>query len=293
MGGLVDLHIHSDRSSDGSFPPAQILQMAEEKAMKAISITDHDTVAAYPEAIKLSEDMGVEVIPGIELTTLQEDREFHLLIFFIDWKKKVVKDLVREVSRRRREEAQDRVRQLQSLGFDITWEEVLEQSGDFPPLGVTIAQAMIKKAERTELHSLRKYYHGKRRIYGPYNFYRDYFAEGKPAYVERRNVRLLDVLSLVPQTGGLAVLAHPGASFQRVTRGDLSLLKENGLEGLEVYTSYHDSEQTRKYKGLAEEFDLVPTAGSDFHGEIKPQIPFGSIKNGGYWMVEALNKRRH
>jgi predicted metal-dependent phosphoesterase TrpH len=293
MGGLVDLHIHSDRSSDGSFPPAQILKMAEDEAMQAISITDHDTVAAYPEVLELSANMEVEVIPGIELTTLLGDREFHLLIPFIDWKKKIVKDLVDEVSRRRREEARDRVRRLQSLGFDITWEEVVEQSGDFPPLGVTIAQALIKKAERTGISTLSQYYQGENRMYGPYHFYRDYFAEGKPANVERRNVKLLDVLSIIPQTGGLAVLAHPGASFQRVTRDDLSLLKENGLAGLEVYTSYHDSEQTQKYKELAAEFDLIPTAGSDFHGEIKPQISFGSIKNGGYWMVEALKKRRH
>jgi predicted metal-dependent phosphoesterase TrpH len=267
--------------------------MAEEKVMKAISITDHDTVAAYPEAILLSEEMGVEVIPGVELTTLFEDREFHLLIPFIDWRKRIVKDLVSEVSRRRREEARDRVSSLQTLGFDITWDEVIEESGDFPPLGVTIAQVLLKKAEQIGLPSLKHYYQGKNRIYGPYHFYRDYFAEGKPAYVERRNVKLLEVLKMVPQLGGVAVLAHPGASFQKITREDLILLKEEGLEGLEVYTSYHNSQQTQIYKELAAEFDLVPTAGSDFHGSIKPQIAFGSIKNGEYRMVEALRERRH
>jgi hypothetical protein len=88
------------------------------------------------------------------------------------------------------------------------------------------------------------------------------------------------------------VLAHPGAPFQRVTHEDLRVLKDQGLQGLEVYTSYHDDSLADYYKGLAEDFDLVPTAGSDFHGRIKPQVPFGSLNNGGYWMVEELRKRR-
>ena len=94
------------------------------------------------------------------------------------------------------------------------------------------------------------------------------------------------------RTGGVPVLAHPGASFQRVTREDLSALKKAGLQGLEVYSSYHDSEMAEFFREMAEEFDLVPTAGSDFHGRIKPKVKLGSIANGGYWMVEELRKRR-
>ena len=141
-------------------------------------------------------------------------------------------------------------------------------------------------------HSLKKYLEGKKRTFAPYYFYKDYFMEGKPASVPRRNVNLLNVLEKTPKTGGVPVLAHPGAYFQQVKKEDLVLLKERGLEGLEVYTSYHDPEQTKFYKELAEELRLVPTAGSDFHGTIKPHIPFGFLKNGGYWMVEELRKRR-
>ena len=116
--------------------------------------------------------------------------------------------------------------------------------------------------------------------------------EGKPASVQKRNVSLVEILEIIPKTGGVPVLAHPGAYFQQVKEKDIRYLKERGLEGLEVYTTYHEPEQTKLYKELADRYDLVPTAGSDFHGKIKPHIPFGAIKDGDYSMVEALRERR-
>jgi len=110
--------------------------------------------------------------------------------------------------------------------------------------------------------------------------------------VAPRNISLPDVLAVVDKTGGVPVLAHPGAPFQNVTETDLIDLKDLGLQGLEAYSSYHDKDQIEYYLDLAEKYDLIPTAGSDFHGSIKPGIPFGSIKGGGYWMVDELRKRR-
>lgn len=292
MSESVDLHIHSDRSSDGDFTPAQIVRLAEEEGLRAISITDHDSVAAYPEALQIGEETGVEVIPGVELTTLFDDREFHILLYFVDWTKTIVKELVEEVADRRFIEAKARVVRLKKLGFPIEWEEVLEQAAPYPPLGVTIAQVLLKKAEKSADPRMERYQEETNRMVAPYLFYKDYFAEGQPAFVPRQNVLLKDVLALVPQTGGVPVVAHPGAPFQRVTEDDLKVLKGFGLQGLEVYTSYHENAMSDYYKGLAAELDLVPTAGSDFHGNIKPQVPFGSLNKGGYWMVEELRKRR-
>jgi predicted metal-dependent phosphoesterase TrpH len=106
-------------------------------------------------------------------------------------------------------------------------------------------------------------------------------------------VSLVDVLDVVAKDGAVPVLAHPGAYFEQATKEDLLTLKETGLVGLEAFSSYHDSEQIRFYKALSEELDLVATAGSDFHGRIKPHIPFGALKEGNYRMVEELKKRRH
>jgi predicted metal-dependent phosphoesterase TrpH len=292
MKDLVDLHIHSDRSSDGDYPPARIIRLAKNADFRAISIADHDTVAAYPEAIHRGNEEGLEVIPGIELTTVFEEREFHLLLPFVEWDNPVLLSIVEEVAERRRAEAKERVEKLQRIGFDIQWEEVLEVSDPFPPLGVTIAQVVLNKAERKGLDGFEKYLRGKNRLFAPYNFYRDFFVEGKPAAVPKKNISLLTVLEKVPETGGVPVLAHPGADFQKTLRRDLVRLKECGLQGIEVYSTYHEKEQIEYYLQWAHELDLVPTAGSDFHGSIKPHVPFGKVKEGRYWMVEELKKRR-
>lgn len=292
MHSRVDLHIHSNKSSDGDFSPFHIIQLAKERKFRAISISDHDTVAAYPEAIRLGEEAGLEVIPGIELTTIFSNREFHLLLPFVNWKKKVIFNLINQVSKARIKEAKERVRRLREIGFDISWRDVAEKSKSGPPLGVMIAQILLNKAERKNDPLLKKYFQEGNRRFAPYIFYEDYFMEGKPAWVPKQNPGLLEVLKLAPQTEGVPVLAHPGAYFQNASREDIVVLKESGLEGLEVYTSYHDSFQTEFYKKIAEELNLVPTAGSDFHGKIKPHIPFGSLTEGEYWMVEELKKRK-
>lgn len=292
MVDQIDLHIHSDRSSDGEWTPKHIVKFAKKAHFRAISIADHDTVDAYPEAIQYGKKNGVEVIPGIELTTLYEGREFHLLCPFINWQSETVRNLVQEVAHRRRLEARARVEKLQKLGFDISWEEVLHASDPFPPLGVTIAQLVLKKAEKHKTLGFSHYLEGENRQFAPYHFYRDYFMEGKPASVDRQNVDLLDVLKKVMSAGGVPVVAHPGAYFQKTKKEDLVRLKENGLQGLEVYSSYHDAGQKSYYKSIAEELDLVPTAGSDFHGSIKPHIQLGELDEGRYWMVEELKKRR-
>lgn len=292
MASPIDLHIHSSKSSDGDFSPFQIVQLAREKKLKAISISDHDTVAAYPEALKYGKKAGVEIIPSMELTTLFEEREFHLLLPFVDWKSETIADLVSQVAKRREKEARGRIEKLQELGFKISWREVKKEAGPFPPLGVTIAQILLRKAEKTGDSRLAEYLEVEKRPFAPYHFYKDYFMEGKPASVPRQNLKILDVLDIISRTGAVPVLAHPGAYFQKVTKQDLVVLKDRGLQGLEIFTSYHSNEQCDAYSQMARELDLVPTAGSDFHGTIKPHIPFGFLTQGGYWMVEELRKRR-
>ena len=291
-GGRVDLHIHSNKSSDGDYSPRDIVLMAKKKALAAIAIADHDSVDAYPEALEIGVKEGVEVIPNIELTTVFDDREFHLLLPFLEWNTRTVKDIIAEVYHRRCQEAQARIKKLQILGFDVTWDEVLGECEGFPPLGVTIAKILLEKAKKNGIPVLNKYLTEKNWPYAPYLFYQDYFMEGKSAFVPKKNIHLFEVMKLAPNVGAVPVLAHPGANFQRVQKEDLIQLKKKGLEGLEVYTSYHDSKKTAFYLNLARELDLVPTAGSDFHGEIKPFVPFGFLKEGSYDMVRKLRKRR-
>lgn len=293
MGFRVDLHIHSNKSSDGTYPPCDIIEMARKVGLRALSISDHDTVAAYPEALICGKNAEIEVIPSMEVTTIYKDREFHMLLPLLDWKNKYVQELESRIKKRRLTEAKERVDKLIDLGFSITWDEVLKESAPFVPLGVTIAQAVIEKEKRSGKSALKKAVTLSNKFFDPYIFYQNYFMEGKPAWVPRRNIDILDVLEMVPKTGGVPVIAHPGAFFQRTKEEDIAVLKEHGLQGIEVYSSYHNYNQIQFYKGLAEKYDLVITAGSDFHGEIKPHIAFGSVENSDYKMVEELRKRRN
>ena len=290
--GRVDLHVHSSNSSDGDFTPAELLRMARQKGLRAISISDHDTVGAYPEALEASRGIGVELIPSVELTTLYSGREFHLLAPFVNWQSRVLRRILDTVTKARMEEAKERVARLQGLGFDISWDEVILHTRGEPPLGVSIAQVLIDKGRKAKTPALKKYTEGSNLVFAPYFFYRDYFLEGGPAFVPRRTVGLVEVLDEISGDGAVPVLAHPGAYFERATREDLVVLERHGLAGLEVYSSYHDVAQAQSYRALAEELNLVVTAGSDFHGRIKPQVVFGGLKEGTYAMVEALREKR-
>lgn len=292
MSGRVDFHVHSDKSCDGDFSPAELVGFAKNFGMRAISIADHDTVAAYPEAVELGRIAGVEVIPGIEITTLFGGREFHLLLPFVDWASPALAAIVEGQTRCRMDEAAERVERIRGLGFALTMEEVREKTNGAPPLGVKIAQVLLENPENAANPGLEFFYRKENRPYAPYLFYKEYFAEGKPAYVPKSFVGLLDVLAAAPETGGVPVLSHPGAYFQRTTAEDARVLKEHGLAGMEVYTFYHAAEQVAFYRALAEEFDLVATAGSDFHGRIKPHVAFGALQEGDYGMVERLKARR-
>jgi predicted metal-dependent phosphoesterase TrpH len=292
MNDLVDFHVHSNRSCDGDYSPAELVGLARDKGFRAISIADHDTVAAYPEAADAGREAGVEVIPGIEVTTLFAGREFHLLLPFVDTSSRAVGAVIERQARCRTDEALERVDKLRRLGFAISWDEVRDKSNGSPPLGVKIAQILLDKPENARNPVLEFFYREENRPFAPYMFYKEFFAEGKLAHVPKQFIDLIDVLRDSAATGGVPVLAHPGAYFQQTTRDDARTLKRHGLAGLEVYTSYHTADEVAAYRAMAEEFDLVPTAGSDFHGRIKPHVVFGELRDGRYWMVERLRERR-
>ncbi len=292
MSELVDFHVHSNRSCDGDYSPAELVGFARDKGFRAISIADHDTTAAYPEAVELGRAAGVEVIPSIEVTTLYAGREFHLLLPFADWGSPALQGLVEDQNRSRTEEAMERVEKLRRLGFSLTWEEVAAKANGASPLGVKIAQILLDKPENEGNPVLEFFYRKENRPFAPYMFYKEFFTEGKHAYVSKKFVGLVEVLAAAAATGGVPVLSHPGAYFQQTTREDARALRDQGLAGLEVYTSYHTAEQVDQYRAIAEELDLVPTAGSDFHGRIKPHVEFGALREGRYWMVERLRERK-
>ena len=191
-------------------------------------------------------------------------------------------------------ETRERVEKVRALGFALTMDEVREKSnGRAAARGQDRPGPPREPRERAESRLSELYYRPENRPYAPYMFYEDYFAEGKPAYVPKKFIALARRPRRRPgDRRGARCLSHPGAYFQRTTAEDARELKDHGLVGLEVYTFYHTAEQTAFYRDLAAELDLVATAGSDFHGRIKPHVAFGALPDGDYGMVEALRARR-
>ncbi|OGD11298.1 MAG: hypothetical protein A2Y86_04845 [Candidatus Aminicenantes bacterium RBG_13_62_12] len=296
--GPVDFHVHSCWSGDADFRPEELVRRARLTEFEAISIADHDSIRAYPAALEAGREQGVEIIPNLEMTTRYDGREFHLLLPFVDWRSPALAGMLEQARLVRLSEGKERVDRLRRLGFPLTWEEVqsaaLRKGEDVLPVGVFIARYLLDKPEVRAEASAAKYYTRGMGEPDAFLFYTDYFEKGRPAYAPKRYINLVEVLELAPETGAKPVLAHPGAHFMQADRRDLERLKERGLKGLEVYTSYHqpplrpDRSLERFYLDLADSLGLVPTAGSDFHGQIKPFIPFGLVREGRYWMVERL-----
>lgn len=286
MPEKIDLHIHSNKSSDGDLSVKEIVELSSGK-LRAISIADHDTLDAYPEALEIGSQKNVEVIQSVEITTHFNGRELHILSPFVEREGEIV-ELLGSLKKGRMFLAEKRIKKLQEIGFSIKIDDVLSHSPDAIPIGTAIARVLFMRQPDHPL--LKKYLDEPAKA--PYRFYKDYFEQGGPAYVPFNYVSTEEAIEAVINSGGVPVLAHPGASFCKVGRDDLLYLKSKGLEGVEVWTSYHSPEKKLFYYELAKELDLIPTPGSDFHGSIKPHVPFASIDEGDYSVVEMLNERR-
>ncbi len=293
---FIDLHIHSNHSSDGEWPVAKIFEEAEKAGMAAFSIADHDSVAALPEAFDLASNFQGEYITNVEISTLHEGNEFHLLAPLVDWQSDGITELLAHIRSRRLEQARERIQKLQQIGFDISYEEVVQAKGRHAMTGPAVASVLLAKRSN-DSHPRLKTYFEENADRGPnlspeVRFYKDFFLKGKPAYAEKKNLDLQSAISLVRSLKGVPVLAHPGLRRKVVDEAFLKGLKEIGLEGVEVYSSYHDQEANAFYTGLAGKIGLVTTAGSDFHGRLKPNVGFGSVRQGSHKMIETLKERR-
>ncbi|HSR68190.1 MAG TPA: PHP domain-containing protein [Acidobacteriota bacterium] len=288
---FVDLHIHSHHSSDGEWSVERIWREAEKHGMEAFSISDHDTVAGVEEAEGMREDFSCRLISNVEISTGYGGHKFHLLAPLVDWRSSSLRDFLSRIRQARLRQNRQRVERLRQLGFDLSLKEVEEAMEGRPVTGPAVASALLKKPQSRRDPRLRDYFERDGQS-GEVAFYKDYFLPGRPAHTPREEAALEDAIGLVRRNQGVAVLAHPGLKPGTVDEEMLTELKEMGLQGLEVFTSYHDESASARYLDLARKLDLTITAGSDFHGKVKPGVAFGSVREGDLNMVEALEKRR-
>lgn len=246
MSEAVDLHVHTS-FSDGLLTPAKTVELADSLLLAAVAITDHDTVEGIEGALRAAVQLSVEVVPGVELSTEYDNREVHILGYYIDHTHPGLCVLLEKLRRSRHERAQKIVDKLRHLGFVVDYQEVMRLAGEAAPGRVHIARALVNNGH---VESVR-------------NAFEQLIGYRRPAYVERLKLSPGDAISAIRAAGGVAVWAHPG-----LTGNDRLLEKflSWGLKGLEVYHPDHGCLQAARYRKMADRKNLCITGGSDFHG---------------------------
>lgn len=295
MADLIDLHIHTSYSSDGDHSPHEILQIAQDIGLRAISITDHDSVEASRLVVDCCHAYGLEVLPAVEITTFFLGKELHILSYFVDTAaSELVSQLagIREFDKAR---SQQLVLLLNEMGVDVAYDEVKASSPHAAPKSSMIVKTAMTNGRNVGLPIFRDYVDGDKSDQPYHNFFLDHMRPGGVAYVEpSSHYSSTDAIELSLRHGGVPVLAHPGGSL--VFPDDVQVIDKLcrwGLCGLEVYSSYHTRAQEMFLEDYCSQHDLAVTAGSDFHGvTVKPNIRMGLIRYNPYALVEELQKRR-
>jgi len=173
------------------------------------------------------------------------------------------------------------------LGFSFSWDDLRKFCGGRIPTGMSFLQAILSRQENRQDSRLRPYIDGNR-SHSPYvNFYRDYLRGGKPAFAPMEDVPTIRAIAKIKDLGGTPILAHPSDTGEE----NIRQLIDNGLEGLEVYSPYHDPPAQENFKDFAERHGLLITAGSDFHGKaVKPDVELGGITGNHYDLLLKLRK---
>lgn len=269
----VDLHIHTT-ASDGTDTPQQVVTKAASLGLKAIAITDHDEISGVSLAVELGRELGIEIIPGVEINTEYEHREVHILGYFIDCHCPALLSELKRIQNARKDRVAKIVHKLHHLGIFIDLHRVFELSESGSIGRPHIGMAMQEKGYVDSVQEA----------------FQRYIGFGCPAFVPRYHLHPVEAVGIIQQAKGVAVFAHPGL----VNKDHLiPQLVEAGLQGLEVYYPEHTEEQIKKYKRLARDYNLVITGGSDYHGPgCGYRVELGEIYV-PYQVVEDLRQRQY
>jgi hypothetical protein len=268
----VDLHIHSHHSLDGQFTEADLISQAKEAGLEVMAIADHNSVRAVKAALPLAKAAGIDLIPAIEIDCDFQGINVHLLGYHIDYKDPAYEALTVQILKMEAEATALRIEKTQALGLAISLADFKGKDIIIPE---EIAEVLLSRDDAAKYDLLLPYLPGGNRDDNPYvNFYWDYYTTGKPCYVPIEFMSLAEAVDLVKETGGIPIIAHPEKTFGAIAPY-LDELVASGVEGLEVYSSYHGQEEVQRLLKEAEARDLLITFGSDYHGKTKPSVSLG------------------
>ncbi|HSU96996.1 MAG TPA: PHP domain-containing protein [Gemmatimonadaceae bacterium] len=259
----VDLHAHST-ASDGAVSPAELVEAACRAKLQAIAITDHDTIAGNDEAFATGASLGIRVVRGCELSAYDRDFEVHLLALHIRHSE-AIRPSLEGFQRERVDRGYAIVERLSIAGVPVNIEDVLAEAAGGALGRPHIARAMIRAGHVADHRDA----------------FDRYLGAGKPAYVPKPRLDVADAIGLAHSAGALAVWAHPGRDG---TRERLVRLAALGLDGVEVRHPGHTPGDTQRLGRLAEELDLVPSGGSDWHGATEGYRTLGNMHVPESWL---------
>lgn len=258
---FADLHTHTT-ASDGTQPPADNVKLAAEAGLAAVAITDHDTVSGVAEAVAAGKRYGVQVVPGVEVSTAHGGQDIHVLGYGLNIEDETLLARLKEL-RETRDRRNDLIlAKLSELGMPLTMEEVKAETATLKRKDDTIGRPHIAAAMQ------RRGY-----VETVQEAFDRYLAKGGAAYANVPRIAPETAIAWIREAGGAPVLAHPGLY------GDDELVERLaglGLAGIEAYHADHDPDEERKYSAFAERFGLLVTAGSDFHG-YRDGVPFHAL----------------
>ena len=246
LNGQIDLHLHTT-CSDGQDTPEEIVEAAFNAGYNTISITDHDTVKGVVRGLEAARDKTLEVIPGIELSSVDGMEDVHILGYYINHKDPLFLEQIAFFKEKRLERAEKIVRNLNRLGMDIQIDTVFRIAHGAPIGRPHIAEALLSEE-----------------LINTYGEAFRYIGSDGPAYVPKYEVKPSEAIAFIRQNGGISVLAHPGILDRDELIGEL---KEYGLMGIEAIHPLHPPEKQVYYEKLARKYGLLITGGSDWHGK--------------------------
>lgn len=257
----IDLHVHST-FSDGTLSPTELVKLAKKNDLSAFALTDHDTIAGIPEALEAGHKQGIEVIPGIEISTTYKDKEIHIVGLFVDYENPDFIDSIGNEIERREKRNLAMIERFNEAGFPVTM-EIMEEL--FPNSVITRAHFASYMLKKGWVKSVKEAFD-------------KYLGDDGPLYIPRDRKDTKEAISLIKNAGGAPILAHP--LLYHLTMGELKSLckelKEAGLIGIEsMYSTYKGFDELTVRK-IAHEFELLESGGSDYHGANKPHISLGS-----------------
>ncbi|MBI5016631.1 MAG: PHP domain-containing protein [Deltaproteobacteria bacterium] len=266
--GTADLHVHS-RCSDGALTPTEVVRLAADRGLRAVALTDHDTIDGNDEAADAGARFGVEVLAGVEISTHWGGVTFHMLGYGIRPDAPGVRKTFDFLEESRRTRNPRMVERLQFLGIDITMEEILGEAAGSLVGRPHFARVLLRKGVVSSMQEA----------------FDRFLGRGAPAYVNKERLSPADACRLIATSGGVAVLAHPGLidrDYPGRFPGVLQHLLPLGLDGIEAHYSRHSPGETSLYLAVAQHHGLLVTGGSDFHQQedTGPDlgVGFGSLR---------------